>query len=65
MVEIRHISNHGKTRHGVKNEKSGWGRTTDVKFAQYVIIHGKGSKKKSVTFHGTKEQVDRQAALYE
>jgi len=63
-VEIRHISNHKRTSSGIPHPTSGYARTTNAKFSQYVIVHGKGSRRKSVTFHGTKEQAERQATLY-
>ena len=56
-VEIKHISNHGKSSNGTS-------RTVNTKFAQYSIVHGKGSKRKAFAFHGTKEQAEKLVEQY-
>lgn len=63
-VEIRHISNHGKTTHGTPHPDSGYARKKQEGWGQYVVIYGKGSKRKSITVHGSKEHVDYIADNY-
>lgn len=70
-VEITSTSKHTKTRKGSKSEKgtiaSRGGKSlecgdiqigaTNLGHAQYTIVYGKGSKRKSETLHCSEEQI--------
>ncbi len=56
-MEIQKISDHGRTRNGKQ-------RTTNKNWSMFTVVVGKGSKKQSITVHGTREQAEVKAALY-
>lgn len=56
-MDIQKISDHGRTRNGKQ-------RTTNKNWSMFTVVVGKGSKKQSITVHGTREQAEVKAALY-
>lgn len=63
-MEVKKISDHGRTRNGKPYANSTSGRTTRAGWGMYTVVVGNGAKKRSFTVHGSREQAEAKAELY-
>jgi hypothetical protein len=65
-MQIQKISDHSRTRNGkaYANSTTNTGRATRLGWSMFTVVVGQGSKKRSFTVHGTREQAEAKASQY-